>query len=144
MTDREPTTCQTCPWEQQYPDDTTAARGLARHRQSLHGEQPADGVVQLSSVNWRERAITAIRLLAQRGDDFAFWEIHSFGVGDPPANHRTAWGLLAKDVHRLGVAHPVDWQRSDRPGTKQSGVRKWSGDASRCVDCAKNTRGASA
>ena len=144
LADREPTTCGLCNFEQVYPNDETAARGLARHRQSRHGEQPAEGVVQLSSVNWRERAIEAIRQLAARPDDFFLYEVHNFGVGEPPANHRTAWGLLSKDIHRLGVAHPVDWDKSIRPDSRQSAVRKWSGDVSRCVECAKNARGASA
>lgn len=130
---REPTTCGLCPWEQVFPTDDDAARGLAKHRQVRHGENPINDVVQPSPVQWRERAIEAVRIVAARGEDFAFYEaLEPFGIGEPPTNPQHAWGRFAKDVHRLGIAHPVDYELSRRPGTNASSVRKWNADPARC------------
>jgi hypothetical protein len=121
-----------CDWQIDVPAQAVDRRE-AVHMQVRHGAGPLDTVIQLDPVKWRTQAIEAIRQLVARGTDFALFEVHDFGVGDPP-DPQHQWGLLSRDIHRLGIAHPVDFMRSTRPGTKQSSVRKWSGDASRCED----------
>lgn len=128
--------CGLCPWSQEYRDQETAERKLATHRQARHGEGPLDTVTPIDGVTWRERAIEAVKILVARGEDFAMWEIHNFGVGEPP-DPKHQWGRLSQDLHRLGIAHPVDHTLSARPGTKESSVRKWSGDKTRCERCAR-------
>jgi hypothetical protein len=135
--------CGACAWEQEYRDQETANRKLAVHRQARHGDKPLDGVVQLDTVNWRQRALDAIRILAASGEDFALSEIHTMGVGEP-LNPRYDWGNLSRDVHRLGIAHPVDYALSKRPETRKSSVRKWSADKSRCEKHGAGAKGQTA
>lgn len=137
---REPTTCGMCPWEQVFPDDDTAERKLAQHRQVRHGETAPDAAVPITSSEWEERATAAVKVLVARGEDFAMFEIHNYGVGEPP-NPKNDWGRFSSRIHSKGLAHPVDYDLSKRPGTNRSSVRKWSGDSDRCETHGLRARG---
>lgn len=126
--------CGQCPWEQFKPTKEAADKQLRAHEQFRHALPVLDGVVQVDTVKWREQAMTAVGVLAAKGEPFTFFDLHDAGIADPP-NARTAWGQFAKDVHALGIAHPIGYQQSTRPGTKASAVRVWHGDITRCSDC---------
>lgn len=127
----EPTGCGLCPWEQLYPDADVAQRGFATHRHVKHGETDPSTPVPITSGEWEERATAAVKILAARDEDFAMYEIHDLGVGEPP-NPQYDWGRFSTRIHSKGIAHPVAYDLSKRPGTNRSSVRKWSGNIRRC------------
>lgn len=129
---------QGCQWEQAYSSREEADRRLSVHLNHAHAFAPLEGVTQLVTVSWRERAIDALRAVAARGEDFRTFDVVPT-VGDPP-NPQSAWGTLATDLHRLGIAHPVDYQPSKRPGTNRSAAAVWNQNAARCVAATCPTR----
>lgn len=119
-----------CGWETPATLDADTKR--ATHEHLRHGEPMP--VKELVGSNWQEQAAHAVQQVANRGADFL---IHSalleYGVGDPP-NAKTAMGRFSAIVHDLGYAHPVGYEKSERPGTRRSAVAVWNRDGRRCTD----------
>lgn len=141
--DEVPATCpyDGCQWDQRRPNQASADRALATHLQRAHAINPLTGIQQMPAVEWHERAVDGAKILASRGEDFTLWQLHELGIPDPP-NARYALGRFAQVIHDLGIAHPVGYQKSQRPGTKASSVRVWNADRSRCTECLVKGRSA--
>lgn len=125
------TTFARCPahewFEVECLNDAERERKEQAHR-IRHDGEPAP-VAQLATVvGWTE-ALEAARTLAATGREFTLADLPDV------ADHRTNKGRLAQEIHRLGIAHPIRYDRSHRKGTKASAVAVWQADRDRCIEC---------
>lgn len=122
-----------CEWEINVDADTVTRRELV-HLQHAHGIVPPQQEINPADVvnpaQWLAAAVTAARAKVAAGERFTLYDL---GLPDPP-NAKTALGQLAQRIHDLQVAHPCDYTKSSRPGTRGSAVAVWDGNPARCVD----------
>lgn len=113
--------CFVCQPPTEYPGTTYA--DFAAHYDTTHGHLIP--VHQLEPVDWRTRAIDAVKRLAAARIEFTFYDVAK--LAGEPLNPQSDWGRFAQDIAHMGLAHPIGWQHSDRPTTKSSAVRTWRG-----------------
>ena len=124
--------CGRCPWEQARATKTEAEIAKQNHEHLRHGVPLPDR--GLSGNGWQEQAVTALRQVAARGEEFRIYDaLAEFGLANPP-NHKTALGRLSSLLHDLHIAHPIRYEKSTRRGTKRSAAAVWHRDIRKCLD----------
>jgi hypothetical protein len=127
--------CDKCTWEIDCPDEATKDRREQTHREVRHNAvAPTKPLVSVDLAVWEGLADDAVRKVAARGETFLLWEaLQEFAVPDHP-DPAQGMGHYAVKVHRRGLAHPCAFATSPRPGTNESSIRRWTGDAAKCSD----------
>lgn len=123
--------CSFCQAEWARATEAEAERDKANH-EALRHNQPMP-TQELAGSDWQSQALDAVRKVAARGANFTvFAALREFGIADPP-NAKTALGKFSTLMHDMGVAHPVGYGPSKRPGTKASAAAVWNRNGANCT-----------
>jgi hypothetical protein len=77
-------------------------------------EAGMDAAIEWATIEYKERLVAAIEVLAARGEPFCSDDIR-LAVGEPPAGSSpNLVGALVNHALRSGLIHTVSWTRSAR------------------------------
>lgn len=131
-----------CQWEVEFPTVPAARRAEEAHTARKHPEfspapgwRPGSGGSGAEQAVWETVALDAVRALAATGREFVIFDVHEFGVGEPPDISHD-WGRLTAKARQMGLIEKVLYDdgtakavESKRPETRGSLVKVWRGTA---------------